>query len=84
MDFLGATYIICRALFMHREIQTDIVVLGGGCAGLWLAHDSAKRGFQCVLVEHGGRQIDGHKVHAARVARYIRYAVNNGQFKVAK
>jgi glycine/D-amino acid oxidase-like deaminating enzyme len=38
---------------MHCEIQADIAVLGGGCAGLWLAHDFAKRGFQCVLVEHG-------------------------------
>src|SRR5580698_390676 len=38
---------------MHREIQVEIAVLGGGCAGLWLAHDFAKRGFTCALVEHG-------------------------------
>jgi hypothetical protein len=37
------------------------------------------------LVESfNGRQIDGHKIDAARVHRYIRYAVNNGQFKKAK
>ena len=36
------------------------------------------------MKEFSGRQIDGHKVDAARVARYIRYCVNNGQFKVAK
>jgi hypothetical protein len=37
-----------------------------------------------LIAEFAGRQIDGHKIDAARVHRYIRYAVNNGQFKVAK
>ena len=37
-----------------------------------------------LIAEFAGRQIDGHKVDAARVHRYIRYAVNNGQFKKAK
>ena len=31
-----------------------------------------------------GRQINGRGINAARVARYIRYAVNHGQFKVVK
>lgn len=39
---------------------------------------------EMLVKEFSGRQIDGHKVDAARVARYIRYCVNNGQFKVAK
>ena len=62
--------------------------------------DTVKRGFlkefcdftrkkgtvdaETLVKEFSGRQIDGHKVDAARVARYIRYCVNNGQFKVAK
>jgi|SRR5580692_2414642 hypothetical protein len=37
-----------------------------------------------LIAEFAGRQIDGHKIDAARVHRYIRYCVNNGQFKVAK
>jgi hypothetical protein len=37
-----------------------------------------------LIAEFAGRQIDGHKIDAARVRRYIRYAVNNGQFKKAK
>jgi len=37
-----------------------------------------------LIAEFVGRQIDGHKVDAARVHRYIRYCVNNGQFKVVK
>ena len=37
-----------------------------------------------LIAEFAGRQIDGHKIDAARVHRYIRYAVNNGQFKVVK
>jgi hypothetical protein len=37
-----------------------------------------------LIAEFSGRQIDGHKIDAARVHRYIRYCVNNGQFKVAK
>jgi len=39
---------------------------------------------EMLVKESSGRQIDGHKVDAARVARYIRYCVNNGQFEVAK
>jgi hypothetical protein len=37
-----------------------------------------------LIVEFSGRTIDKHKIDAARVHRYIRYCVNNGQFKVAK
>ena len=37
-----------------------------------------------LIAEFAGRQIAGHKIDAARVHRYIRYAVNNGQFKKAK
>jgi hypothetical protein len=39
---------------------------------------------ETLVKEFSGRQIDGHKIDAARVHRYIRYAVNNGQFKKAK
>lgn len=62
--------------------------------------DTVKRGFlkefcdftkkkgtvdaETLVKEFSGRQIDGHKIDAARIHRYIRYAVNNGQFKVAK
>ena len=37
-----------------------------------------------LIAEFAGRQIDGHKIDAARVRRYIRYCVNKGQFKKAK
>jgi hypothetical protein len=37
-----------------------------------------------LIAEFAGRQIDGRKIDADRVHRYIRYAVNNGQFKVVK
>ena len=37
-----------------------------------------------LIAEFSGRQIDGRKIDAARVHRYIRYCVNNGQFKVIK
>jgi hypothetical protein len=39
---------------------------------------------ETLVKEFAGRQIDGHKIDAARVRRYIRYCVNNGQFKKAK
>lgn len=39
---------------MSQEIQTEIAVIGGGCAGLWLSHDLARRGYPCVLIESGG------------------------------
>ncbi|HTC49945.1 MAG TPA: hypothetical protein VK722_21660 [Candidatus Aquilonibacter sp.] len=37
-----------------------------------------------LIAEFAGRQIDGHKIDAARVHRYIRYAINNGQLKVVR
>ena len=37
-----------------------------------------------LIAEFAGRQIDGHKIDAARVHRYIRYCVNNGQLKKVK
>ena len=37
-----------------------------------------------LIAEFAGRQIDGHKIDAGRVRSYIRYAVNNGQFKPVK
>lgn len=62
--------------------------------------DTVKRGFlkefcdftrkkgtvsaEMLVAEFAGRQIDGHKIDAARVHRYIRYSVNHGHFKVAK
>src|ERR1035438_6882856 len=62
--------------------------------------DTVKRGFlkefcdftrkkgtasaEMLIAEFAGRQIDGHKIDAARVHRYIRYSVNHGHFKLAK
>ena len=62
--------------------------------------DTVKRGFllefceftrnkgtvdaETLVKEFSGRQIDGHKVDAARVARYLRYCVNHELFKVVK
>jgi methionine synthase I (cobalamin-dependent) len=37
-----------------------------------------------LVAEFSGRQIDGHKVDAARVHRYIAYCKNNGQLRIAK
>jgi hypothetical protein len=62
--------------------------------------DTVKRGFlkqfcdftrkkgtvsaEMLVAEFAGRQIDGHKIDAARVHRYIRYSVNHGHFKLVK
>jgi hypothetical protein len=37
-----------------------------------------------LIAEFAGRQIHAHKIDAARVHRYIRCAINNGQFKPVK
>jgi hypothetical protein len=39
---------------------------------------------EAIRKEFVGRQINGRGINAQRVARYIRYAVNHGQFKVVK
>ncbi len=48
---------------------------------------TAKKGTvdaEMLCKEFVGRQINGRGINAARVHRYIRYALNHGQFKVAK
>ena len=48
---------------------------------------TAKKGTvdaEMLCKEFVGRQINGRGINAARVDRYIRYALNHGQFKVAK
>jgi len=37
-----------------------------------------------LVAEFAGRQIDGHKIDAARVNRYVSYARNHGHIKVVK
>jgi hypothetical protein len=39
---------------------------------------------EILIAEFAGRQIDGHKVDAARVHRYVGYAKNNGLIKLVK
>jgi hypothetical protein len=62
--------------------------------------DTVKRGFlkelcdftrkkrtvnaEMLVAEFAGRQIDGHKIDAARVQRYIRYCLKHGQFKMSR
>jgi hypothetical protein len=62
--------------------------------------DTVKRGFlkefcdftrkkgtvtsEMLVAEFAGRQIDGHKIDASRVHRYIRYSLNHGHFKLVK
>lgn len=44
---------------MTRTLHTDIVITGGGIAGLWLINVLAARGYSCVLLERdtlGGGQ----------------------------
>ena len=48
---------------------------------------TAKKGTvdaEMLCKEFVGRQINGRGINAARVDRYVRYALNHGQFKVAK
>jgi hypothetical protein len=39
---------------------------------------------EMLIAEFGGRQIDGHKIDATRVHRYISYCRNHGIFKPVK
>ncbi|MBF0214969.1 MAG: CoB--CoM heterodisulfide reductase iron-sulfur subunit A family protein, partial [Magnetococcales bacterium] len=52
--------------FMHSEGSKDVLVVGGGLAGLTAARDIAKAGYQAVLVEKsdvlGGKMNDMFKV----------------------
>jgi glycerol-3-phosphate dehydrogenase len=44
---------------MTNTVKTDIAILGGGIAGLWLANVLSQRGYSCVLLETntlGGQQ----------------------------
>ena len=34
------------------KIQTDITIIGGGIAGLWLLHRLCSLGYNAILLEH--------------------------------
>ena len=38
---------------LPRDIRTDVLVIGGGLAGLLCAHELTRAGINCVLVEAG-------------------------------
>ena len=38
---------------LEREVNVDVLVLGGGIAGCWAAIASAKKGVNVALVEKG-------------------------------
>ena len=35
------------------KLDTDVVIFGGGCAGLWLLDELRRRGLRVVLLESG-------------------------------
>lgn len=40
---------------MTGDRKVETIILGGGCAGLWLAYELSARGLSCVVIdgEHG-------------------------------
>ncbi len=43
----------------EREIETDVLVIGGGIAGCWAAISAARQGLQVALVEKGDTERSG-------------------------
>jgi glycine/D-amino acid oxidase-like deaminating enzyme len=42
------------ALFFDmKSIESEIVILGGGCAALWVSYEMARRGWAPLVIEHG-------------------------------
>ena len=71
---------------MERYTIGNIATVRGGFYKE-LCDFTAKKGTvdaEMLCKEFVGRQINGRGINAARVDRYIRYALNHGQFKVAK
>ena len=71
---------------MERYTIGNIATVHGGFYKE-LCDFTAKKGTvdaEMLCKEFVGRQINGRGINAARVDRYIRYALNHGQFKVAK
>jgi succinate dehydrogenase/fumarate reductase flavoprotein subunit len=44
---------------IDAEIQTDVVVVGGGVAGVWTAYKLAKRGIRTLLITYSGTDRGG-------------------------
>ncbi|MCD6039315.1 MAG: hypothetical protein K0S27_715 [Gammaproteobacteria bacterium] len=49
---------------MKKIVQTDIAILGGGIAGLWLLNRLKKSGFSTILLESS--QLGGEQTHKAQ------------------
>ena len=49
---------------MEKTIQTDIVIIGGGIAGLWLLNRLRQSGFSVILLESGS--LGGGQTHKAQ------------------
>jgi glycerol-3-phosphate dehydrogenase len=35
----------------RKDVDSDVVILGGGCAGLWLANEVTNAGYSCIVVD---------------------------------
>lgn len=59
-----------------KESRTDIAILGGGIAGLWLLNLLSDRGFDCVLLEK--HALGGHQTLASQgmIHGGIKYALD--------
>ncbi|MDB5384549.1 MAG: dependent oxidoreductase [Planctomycetaceae bacterium] len=49
---------------MNVILDTDVVIFGGGCAGLWLLDELRRRGFRAILLESG--QLGGGQTTASQ------------------
>lgn len=51
MDSVWSKHNIPSFEKLERNIKTDVLIIGGGIAGLLIAHEFKKRGIECVIVE---------------------------------
>jgi glycerol-3-phosphate dehydrogenase len=63
---------------MTRQIETDITIIGGGIAGLWLLNSLRDQGYNAILVEKGQLGSDQTIASQGMIHGGIKYTLSGG------
>src|SRR5882762_9084544 len=64
LNFKTVVFISQQEAIMKKTVKTDIVIIGGGIAGLWLLNRLRQLGYSAILLE--SNTLGGGQTHKAQ------------------